>query len=358
MRFKKFEEFQEKDLEPIKSFYLKDELNPKLWDNFELDEEVREKLLQIAQDFYNSTELEAEIKDIILTGSLANYNWSEKYSDYDLHILIDFDNVDDNVELVKKFVDGAKKNWNDEHDIKIKGYEVEVYIQDIDEPHKSSGVFSLFKNKWKVRPEKVEFIPDENAISEKAKSIMMSVDDIEEQVDEDKYTAFKEKIDKVWKKIKKQRQSGLEEGGEFGLGNLVFKLLRRNGYISKIMELKRYAYDKQFERVYEWYDDTLLNFFYELDKISKKLNEESYEGWSKWLDYNYNEDNNTIHIGFGSSGYSEGFHEDWNIDFNDLEEILVKRSESHSGPYGDGENEYDMKFSSFEELLQEIKENF
>ena len=59
MRFKKFEEFQEKDLEPIKSFYLKDELNPKLWDNFELDEEVREKLLQIAQDFYNSTELEA-----------------------------------------------------------------------------------------------------------------------------------------------------------------------------------------------------------------------------------------------------------------------------------------------------------
>jgi hypothetical protein len=358
MRFKKFEEFQEKDLEPIKSFYLKDELNPKLWDNFELDEEVREKLLQIAQDFYNSTELEAEIKDIILTGSLANYNWSEKYSDYDLHILIDFDDVDDNVELVKKFVDGAKKNWNDEHDIKIKGYEVEVYIQDIDEPHKSSGVFSLFKNKWKVRPEKVEFIPDENAISEKAKSIMMSVDDIEEQVDEDKYTSFKEKIDKVWKKIKKQRQSGLEEGGEFGLGNLVFKLLRRNGYISKIMELKRYAYDKQFERVYEWYDDTLLNFFYELDKISKKLNEESDESWGKWLDYEYNEENNTIHIGFGTSGYSEGFHEDWNIDFNDLEEILVKRSESHSGPYGDGENEYDMRFSSFEELLQEIKENF
>ena len=247
MRFKKFEEFQEKDLEPIKSFYLKDELNPKLWDNFELDEEVREKLLQIAQDFYNSTELEAEIKDIILTGSLANYNWSEKYSDYDLHILIDFDDVDDNVELVKKFVDGAKKNWNDEHDIKIKGYEVEVYIQDIDEPHKSSGVFSLLKNKWKVRPEKVEFIPDEDAISEKAKSIMMAIDDIEEQVDEDKYSAFKEKIDKVWKKIKKQRQSGLEEGGEYSVGNLVFKLLRRNSYVSKIMELKRYAYDKQFE---------------------------------------------------------------------------------------------------------------
>jgi hypothetical protein len=74
---------------------------------------------------------------------------------------------------------------------------------------------------------------------------MMSVDDIEEQVDEDKYTAFKEKIDKVWKKIKKQRQSGLEEGGEFGLGNLVFKLLRRNGYIGKLADLNVAIKDKK-----------------------------------------------------------------------------------------------------------------
>lgn len=358
MRFKKFEEFQEKDLEPIKSFYLKDELNPKLWDSFELDEDVREKLLQIAQDFYNSTELEADVKDIILTGSLANYNWSEKYSDYDLHILINFNDIDDNVELVKKFTDSAKKIWNDNHDIRIKGYEVEVYIQSIDEIHKSSGVFSLLKNKWNVKPEKIEFIPDENEISEKAKSIMMSIDDIEEQVDEDKYSKLKEKIDKVWKKIKKQRQSGLEDGGEFSIGNLVFKLLRRNGYVSKIMELKRYSYDKQFESINEWYDDTLLNFFYELDSLSKKYEEESYDSWSKFLNYQYNEDNQIIEIQYGASGYSEGFHEDWIINFSDIEEIIVKRRESHSGPYGDGENESDMKFSSFEELLKEIKENF
>ena len=122
MKVNKYFEFVQSDLEPIKSFYIKDDLNPKLWNNFELDGEVREKLIKIAQDFYISTELKADVKDIILTGSLSNYNWSEKYSDYDLHILIDFDDVDDNVELVKKFTDAAKKNWNDEHDIKIKGY--------------------------------------------------------------------------------------------------------------------------------------------------------------------------------------------------------------------------------------------
>ena len=364
MRFKKFEEFQQKDLEPIKSFYIKDELNPKIWDNFEIDSKIREDLLQIGRDFFDAVELNCEVKDIAFCGSLCNYNWSEKYSDYDLHIIIDYKEIDENEELVEKLCDYAKKQWNMQHDITLKGYEVEVALQDVKSlkegisTGRMGGVFSLMKNKWIKKPEKVEFVPDEEVLAKKATAIMDVVDEIESQVDEDKYSAFKEKIDKIWKKIKKSRQSGLEEGGEYSTGNLVFKLLRRNGYVGKVMELKKYAYDKQFESINEWYDDVLLNFFYELDKISKKLNEESYEGWGKWLDYEYNEDNNTIHIGFGASGYSEGFHEDWDIDFNDLEEILVKRSESHSSPYGDGENEYDMKFSSFEELLQEIKENF
>ena len=103
MRLVKFLEFKKSDLDPIKSFRLKDELNPKIWDGFDLDQEVRENLLTIAQDFYNSTELTAEIKDVVLTGSLANYNWSEKYSDYDLHILIDFRDINDDITLVKKF---------------------------------------------------------------------------------------------------------------------------------------------------------------------------------------------------------------------------------------------------------------
>lgn len=248
MRIVKFFEFKQTDLEAVKSFRIKDDLNPKLWDGFEINVKVREDLLTIAQDFYNSTELQSEIKDVVLTGSLANYNWSEKYSDYDLHILIDFREINEDIELVKKYCDSVKNIWNKEHDITIEGYEVEVYIQDISEPHKSTGIFSLLNNKWKVKPEKIEFEPDEDMIAEKGKSVMMMVDDLEEQVDEDKYDMFVEKLRKVWEKVKNYRKSGLEsEGGELSLGNLVFKLLRRSGYISKIMDLKRKSYDKQFQ---------------------------------------------------------------------------------------------------------------
>ena len=248
MKLNRFLEFVQADLEPVKSFHLKDELNPKLWEDNKLDDDVREDLLKIATDFYASTDLNADVKDVVLTGSLANYNWSEKYSDYDLHILINFNDVDDNLELVKKFVDSAKNIWNKEHDIKISGYEVEVYIQDVSEPHKSTGIYSLLKDKWLVKPNRVDVEPDEDMIKEKAKSIMMLVDDLEAELDEDKYDKYAEKIKKVWDKIKDYRKSGLEsEGGEFSTGNFVFKLLRRNNYITKIMNLKREAYDKQFK---------------------------------------------------------------------------------------------------------------
>ncbi len=88
---KKFlEYFVQAQFEPIKSFHLKDELNPKIWNDFVIDESVSEDLLKIANDYFESLELvNVELSDIMLTGSLANYNWS-KYSDFDLHLIFDF----------------------------------------------------------------------------------------------------------------------------------------------------------------------------------------------------------------------------------------------------------------------------
>ena len=254
MKLIKFYEFVQADFEAISSFHLKDELNPKLWDDFNLDDEVRRDILQIGQDFFEGTEIKVDVLDIVLCGSLCNYNWSERYSDYDLHIIIDRTKVDEDPELAEKVCDFAKKIWNSQHDIKIKGYEVEIAIQDNDDLDKAisvgrmGGVFSLLKDKWIKRPEKIDFEPDEKLIEEKAKTIMMIVDDIEDKSEEDNYEAFDEKISKVWKKIKDYRQSGLKsESGEYSVGNLVFKLLRRNGYIGEIMELKRKLYDNQFK---------------------------------------------------------------------------------------------------------------
>ena len=248
---KKYFEFVQDDFEPIKSFYLKDNLNDKVWNKFELNRDIREKLLKIGQDFFDETEIKTDVIDIVLCGSLCNYNWSERYSDYDLHIIVNMKDIDDDIELAEKLCDYAKKMWNTKHDIKIEGYDVEVAIQDSEELQNSvrdgrmGGVYSLLHDQWIKKPQKVEFEPDEKLIRMKAETVMSSVDELDV---EEEYAEFKEKIDKVWKKIKDFRKSGLESaGGEFSVGNLVFKLLRRNGYIQKVIEMKNKSYDKQFK---------------------------------------------------------------------------------------------------------------
>ena len=95
MKVSKFFEFKRGAFTPIKSFRIQDELPKKLWSDFELDRDVREQLLKIAEDFYEGTEIKADVVDIVLCGSLCNYNWSERYSDYDLHITINFKDVDE-----------------------------------------------------------------------------------------------------------------------------------------------------------------------------------------------------------------------------------------------------------------------
>lgn len=362
MKLVKFFEFKESDLEPIKSFRLKDELNTKLWSDFELDESVREQLLQIGQDFYESTEISADVVDIALCGSLCNYNWSEKYSDYDLHIIIKYSDVDENIELVTQLCDYAKKIWNEQHDITIKGYEVEVAIQDEQDlkdaiaSGRMGGVFSLMKNKWIKRPKKIEFEPDEGLIAEKAKTIMQKIDDIEEQVDEDKYSAFKEKIDKVWKKVKDYRKSGLEsESGEYSIGNLVFKLLRRNGYINKVMKLKRYAYDKQFES--SEHDNDVLRLLYLIDELDKEMSKKSDESWSMSISYEYDESKDYIDIHYSSHGYSEGFSDDLRVFYKERP-IRVLRDNSGRTVFGDYDNSREEKFNSFDELINDIKDEF
>ena len=50
-------------------------------------------------------------------------------------------------------------------------------------------------------------------------------------------------INKIRKKLKRFRSTGLEEYGEYSYENLVFKFLRRNGYIGKLLDAKNQLYD-------------------------------------------------------------------------------------------------------------------
>ncbi len=238
-------EDKELDKKIIKSFESKDNLSENIFelvdDKFKMREDIRKKLLEISDDFIETFGVEFFIHDIVLTGSLANYNWSN-FSDVDLHIVIDFQESEYPADLVKEFFDAKKNVWNNNHDVKVKGFDVEVYVQDVEEEHVSSGVYSILHDKWIVEPKKETPNIDDRKILEKGEEYAKRIDElIKRGIKKDTL----QHIDTLRKKIKEFRQSGLESGGEYSYENLTFKLLRRNGYIEKLLKLKTDIIDKK-----------------------------------------------------------------------------------------------------------------
>lgn len=222
----------------VEDFKKKDELSPNIWDDASgvIHEDARKGLLRIAKEFIEFAGLDKyKFQDITLTGSLANYNYSD-VSDLDVHVLMDTTQISDDKELVEDYLKNKKSLWNDNMPIKVKGFDVELYVQDINEPHTSTGVYSLMKNKWLTKPIKEIIQLDTKNIQLKASEIMDRIDDI---MDSEHTESTIAKIERLFDKIKAMRQAGLDDEGEFSVENIVFKILRRNGYIEKLLDLKR-----------------------------------------------------------------------------------------------------------------------
>jgi peptidoglycan hydrolase-like protein with peptidoglycan-binding domain len=236
----------------LQSFQLKDELNPKIWeksknDKYSMRPKVRTHLLEVAYDFIDSLGVDIIVSDIVMTGSLANYNWSN-YSDVDIHIISDFNQFPNNTqELYDELFRLRKTVYALKRKISIFGYDVEMYVEDesIKRDVQSAGRFSLLMDEWLVEPSKESVDIKVKDIQEKAKKWMSIIDGVEESIQDEDIETAKKLIEKYTTKIRKFRECGLEKGGEYSDENLVFKILRRNGYLEKIREMKDKLVDKK-----------------------------------------------------------------------------------------------------------------
>jgi len=230
----------------LDSFEIRDTLNPKVWENpddpknAKLKNNIRVKLLKIAEEFSDDLGEDVFIVDIHLMGSLANFNWSE-YSDFDLHLLVDFKSLSENEELYKELFDLKKDAFNEKHNIKIYGFDVEVYAQDSEDDKFSEGIYSVMYDEWVNIPPKKHKKIDTELLKTKIKTWTSKID---KALEDAKKGNDGKRLKELKDKIKEYRQSGLEKEGELSYENLVFKYLRRSGYIGKLFDLKTKLKDK------------------------------------------------------------------------------------------------------------------
>jgi hypothetical protein len=231
----------------LDSFSIKDTLNPKVCENPEdpkkatIVPKVRKALMRIAEEFIDDLGEDVFVEDIFFMGSLVNFNWSE-FSDFDLHIMVDFERYGKQEELYKELFDLKKKLFNDKHNIKIFGYDVEVYAQPAKDEANSDGVYSVMNDEWVHVPTKTHKNIDMSVLKTKIKSWTDKIDDA---IEESKVSKDTKKLKKLKDKLKDYRQSGLEKDGEFSYENLVFKYLRRSGHIGKLFDEKTKIKDKE-----------------------------------------------------------------------------------------------------------------
>ena len=226
------------------SFEKQPELEPRFWRDNILNPKIAKRLEKIASDFVEGLDIPVEVEDLRFTGSLANYNWS-RYSDVDLHLVVDFSKIDEDSELVKLFFDGVRMRWNDLHDIKIYGYEVEIYVENVGESHRSSGVYSIPTETWIASPDPDEVDIDFVTARKKSDDIITQVNMIGHVVDKGNLKGALQSIERLKDKIRRMRRAGLNSPEqEFSPENIAFKILRRDNTLQKLNDLKYDAYDK------------------------------------------------------------------------------------------------------------------
>jgi hypothetical protein len=247
------------------------ELNPKLWENDRLQPKVRAALMRIAEHFKDFLGIEIyDLLDITISGSNAAYTYTS-HSDIDLHLVVMI--PEDHEPELKELFQAKKYQYNDQHDIKVRGFDVELYVQDAEDAHHSMGIYSVLNDRWIKKPKQQRAQVDDIEVQEKYRSIKHRID---RAIVSDDFSS----VQSVWNSVKNMRKSGLETGGEFSSENLAFKILRADGTLDKLkrhlgnLEDAELSIDeatnppKRQSEVYLDMDGVLCDFFEEYAKLA------------------------------------------------------------------------------------------
>lgn len=230
-----------------------DKLNPKIWssDN-KLLQQVRAKINEIVDAFADYVEIPLKIVDVHILGSNASYNYTDN-SDLDVHIVTNFDMIkSDCSEILQAYYNTERSSFNNTYDIKIKGIDVEIYVEDIKANTISNGIYSLYSDKWikfpkRIQPVNVNLEPELSRV----KAYVLNA------ISSNQLGLIEDTINSLYL----IRKNSLATDGEYGKGNLIFKEVRNSGLLDDLKDAR----------------DNLISSDLSLEKVIKRRMEDNHE---------------------------------------------------------------------------------
>lgn len=207
---------------------IHDTLNKKLFDDSgKLYPDIRNKILEIVAAFENDLSIPITILDAHLTGSNVSYNYTE-HSDLDVHVIANFDQIDENTDVVKALYDLERIEFNKNYDIKIKGIEIEIYVEDVRSVSVSNGIYSVCMDEWVKEPKPIKRV----AIKDNSKEVEKWKNHIATVLASGDAKKVQDTIDTLYL----IRHNALSDGDEFSMGNILFKDIRNLGLLDKLKD--------------------------------------------------------------------------------------------------------------------------
>ena len=206
---------------------MQKELNPKLWEDKKLKRDVREAIIDIVSEFMDNLIIPVEILDVRVVGSNASYNYTE-HSDLDVHIISNLELVGSPAEIVQALYNSERSNFNRTHNIKIKGIDVELYVEDVNSSVTSNGIYSVIDDIWIKEPQMVK----ERSVKIDKKELRDLVNSVKSVLADGDSDDIKDCINMLYL----MRKDSIATDGEYGVGNLLFKEIRNRGLLSALKD--------------------------------------------------------------------------------------------------------------------------
>lgn len=206
---------------------MQKELNPKLWEDKKLKRDVREAIIDIVSEFMDNLIIPVEILDVRVVGSNASYNYTE-HSDLDVHIISNLEIVGSPTEIVQALYNSERSNFNRTHNIKIKGVDVELYVEDVNSSVTSNGIYSVIDDIWIKEPQIIK----ERSVKIDKKELRDLVNSVKSVLADGDSDDIKDCINMLYL----MRKDSIATDGEYGVGNLLFKEIRNRGLLSALKD--------------------------------------------------------------------------------------------------------------------------